>query len=164
MKYLVSLLMLTFLPLFAQSNCNDLRITTDNRTGDIRFECPLVFDMQFSKTLMKNGDSLIQLYLQSMVPYTNTNEKGCTLFLSDGSTIEYPEQVITVTYKSSLLYKYNTTLNLSPDNINRLLSNSITDFKMHIHNSTEKPLLTKKKNATLLLNYVRCVVKGVVRK
>ncbi len=164
MKLFFSILIFSIANLKAQSDCKDLIITTDNRTGEIKFECPLAFDMQFYKILTKDGDSSFHLFLQTMVSYTNTNEKGCTLYLSDSSKIEFPEQVITVTNKSSLLYKYSTTITLSNNDIERLLKHSIVDFKMHIHSSTEKPLLLKKKNATQLMNYLRCVVKGVIPK
>ncbi len=161
MKIIFTFFLFTITPLFAQSDCKDIHINTDNRTGIVKFESPLAFDMQYSKIITKEGDSSILLYLQMVVSYTNTNEKGCILYLSDSSKLEFPEQQVTITSMPLFRYKYSTVLTLSPANVTKLLQVSIVDFKLHIHNSTVRPVLTKKKNAKQLSDYLRCILKGV---
>ncbi len=163
MKLILTLLLSGISILSAQTNCKDIHIITDNLSGSIKYESPLTFDMQYSKTISKTGDTVYNLFLQAVVTYTNGNEKGCILYLSDGSKIEFPEQHIAITNMPLLRYKYSTILTLTKADISRLSTFDIVDFRMHVHNSPLSTVLVKKKNAKVMTDYLKCIVAGTTK-
>jgi hypothetical protein len=109
--------------------CEDIITETDKFTKKITKYSPLLEDIGFTKV---GGKIYISLYAKGET--LNVNERGVKIILKDGSIINKPNLNIDVTYNSG--YRYSVFFPLNKLEIQKIIKNPITDFRLFIYDNT----------------------------
>ena len=132
MKKLLALaLFLNSSILFAQTNdtCSNVNVKIDKFDGDTTYTTPTVDGIQFMKFRL-NGKFVISAILERL-GYTVASGSGCVILLEGGKKIERKNLKINLeAVRGGVMY--TAILPLSDTDIELLLKNKITDFRLYV--------------------------------
>ena len=131
-------------------NCNSIKKKIDKFDGTITYSTPLILHgsrglgairppyLMASKSFTKT-DTVYALSLVTTGASLNAQAKGATLLLSDGTQIPRPDASVSIKPSTNYGWEYTVSIALTRGEIDNLLKNSLTDFKIDIFEGNISP-------------------------
>lgn len=145
---------LTILPQSAHAQCKDLRKQVDKFDGSVTIQSPIYKSITHEPVMIirrevKNHTSfLLRLRVWASAPPTR---KGAYLLLADGTKLEWPDEEVEVDYKN--FFYAHSTINLTPEQLEKLSKIPITDIRLHVFD-----MEIKKKEGERFRDYIECAI------
>ena len=136
----------------AQMDCSQLILRIDKFTGDTTFKSPSSAEfgtndlIYFMKIKSSKYGTRTYMHLKTYGSTLNVAKKGLVILLANGTKIEKPEQKIECEVGEESKWVYSANINLTNDDIERIIISPITDFRLFIYDASveaTKPLWTK---------------------
>lgn len=118
------------------SLCKDLEDDIDKFTSERRIITPSLNPISFSRIITEDRDDTM-LYLSTQSNHLSTGGKGAVILLDDGTQFSWANASIDVdVFKGREGYTYTLYRRLNEEEIERLSTHAITDFRLYIYDQT----------------------------
>ena len=120
----------------AGQNCaKQLKRDEDKFTGKITYYTPLLKPASIMKVI-ENGAATYYLILKAPGSTYNVGEKGVYILFENKEKMMWEDEEVDPKISSRLYgsdYDYSSFIKLNEEELNKLISNRITDFKLYIY-------------------------------
>ena len=137
--------------LFNNDPCSKITRTVDKFTDEVTIRSPLLEKISFTKVI-NNIEEVIYLRISVHGSTLNYGCYGVTLLLENGEKILWKDEEVDTDYDSyGNSWKYKSFTRLTNEEIEKIITNPITDVKLYIYDSSIG-------NSEKFSSYLNCIV------